>query len=114
MENGTVTDWLTKNKISDENINFIETVLTFTSSVKIIADKHDVINENLKTLFPSKKAKIKPDLTYQQFTQILKDNDIEVDPVELLNKYRSQGVCVDLCDELLIDWKSIRQANNTY
>jgi len=33
------------------------------------------------------------------------DNDIEVNPVELLNKYRSQGVCVELCDELLIQVK---------
>ncbi|MCM3610769.1 hypothetical protein M4S82_05855 [Planococcus sp. MERTA32b] len=110
MESGTVTEWMTKNKISDENINFIETVLTFTSSVKIIPDKQDVINENLKTLFPSKKVIIKPDLTFQEFTQILKDSDLEVDPVELLNKYRSQGVCVNLCDELLNDGKT----NNTF
>lgn len=102
MDNGTVTDWLTKNKINDENINFIETILTFTASVKILVDKQDIINENLQTLFPSKKVMIKPDLTYQQFTQILKDNDIEVNPVELLNKYRSQGVCVELCEEWLI------------
>lgn len=101
METETVTDWLTKNKINDENINFIETVLTFTSSVKILVEKQDVINENLQSLFPSKKAMIKPDLTYQQFTQILKENDIEVNPVELLNKYRSQGVCVELSAELL-------------
>jgi len=101
METETVTDWLTKNKINDENINFIETVLTFTSSVKILVEKQDVINENLQSLFPSKKAMIKPDLTYQQFTQILKENDIEVNPVELLNKYRSQGVCVELCAEFL-------------
>ena len=101
MGTETVTDWLAKNKINDENINFIETVLTFTSSVKILVDKQDVINKSFQSLFPSKKAMIKPDLTYQQFTQILKENDIEVNPVELLNKYRSQGVCVELCAELL-------------
>ncbi|WP_312755925.1 hypothetical protein [Rummeliibacillus suwonensis] len=105
MGNETVTDWLAKNMISDENINFIETVLTFTSSVKMLAEKQTLINRNLQSLFPNKKAMIKPDLTYQQFTQILKDNDIEVNPVELLNKYRSQGVCVELCNELLIQVK---------
>ncbi|WLR58854.1 hypothetical protein [Guptibacillus hwajinpoensis] len=101
MKNETVTDWLIKNKVSHENINFIETVLTYTSSLKVVKEKEDVINENLQSSFPSKKAIIKPDLTYQQFTQILKDNNIEVNAVELLNNYRSQGVCVELCDELL-------------
>ena len=101
MENDTVTEWLTKNKINDENINFIETILTFTSSVRIMVNKKDVINKKVQSLFPNKKVIIEPNLTYQKFAQILKDNDIEIDSIELLNKYRNQGICVELCNELL-------------
>ncbi|WP_113926605.1 hypothetical protein [Bacillus sp. P14.5] len=105
MKNETVTDWLKKNEINNEDINFIETVLTFSSSLKTLPNKHDVINRSLQSSFPSKKVMMISYLTYQQFTQILEDNDIEIDPVQLLNHYRSQGVCVEICDELLIQVK---------
>lgn len=108
MRGQTVTEWLTDNKVNEESINFIETVLTFTSSVQLVTAKEEIINKKLQSFFPNKKAIIKPDLSYQDFTQILKDNDIKVDPDELLNKYRSQGICIELCDELL-KRKSIRK-----
>ncbi len=101
MASETVTDWLTKNKVSDEDINFIETVLTFTSTGTKLTDKQELINTKLQTLFPNKKVKIKSDLTYQEFVQILNNNDIKVNADELLNKYRSQGICVDLCNKWL-------------
>ncbi|MGF2615300.1 hypothetical protein FZC84_09545 [Rossellomorea vietnamensis] len=105
MKNETVTDWLKKNEINDEDINFIETVLTFSSSLKTLPNKQDVINRSLQSSFPSKKVMMICNLTYQQFTQILEDNDIEIDPVQLLNHYRSQGICIELCEELLIQVK---------
>lgn len=37
--------------ISDENINFIETILTFISSVKILADKQTLINRSLRNIY---------------------------------------------------------------
>lgn len=101
MENQTVTEWLVENKVSEEDINFIETVLTFTTSIKKLPDRQKMINERLQSLFPNKNAIIKSDLTYQQFVHILRENGIEANPGELLNKYYLQGVCVDLCDEWL-------------
>ncbi|MGD7022685.1 hypothetical protein ACQCVK_08845 [Rossellomorea vietnamensis] len=101
MNNETVTDWLVKNDINNEEINFIETVLTFASSLKTLGSKQDTINRSLQSSFPGKKVMMISNLTFQQFTQILKDNDIDIDSVQLLNHYRSQGICIELCEELL-------------
>ncbi|MGD6801542.1 hypothetical protein FZC79_03275 [Rossellomorea vietnamensis] len=101
MNNETVTDWLVKNDINNEEINFIETVLTFASSLKTLGSKQDTINRSLQSSFPGKKVMMISNLTFHQFTQILKDNDIDIDSVQLLNHYHSQGICIELCEELL-------------
>ncbi|MEJ9282014.1 hypothetical protein [Ureibacillus thermosphaericus] len=101
MQNQTVTDWLIENQLNYDQINFIETILTFTTMVKKQPNSKEKINESFQKQFPNKNAVLKPDLTYKEFTQILKDNSIEVNPIELLHRYRTQGICVNICDEWL-------------
>ncbi|GIN84441.1 hypothetical protein J6TS2_08270 [Heyndrickxia sporothermodurans] len=101
MTNETVNEWLKENGLSDTDIDFIETILTFTSTAKMLPPKTDEINNKFQTLFPGRKAKITPYLTYQQFEKVLQDNNLSIDSHDLLNRFRSQGMCAELCEELL-------------
>ena len=52
--------------MSNTDIDFIETVLTFTSTAKGLNNKLDEVNQTFQTSFPDKKAKIVPNLTFWQ------------------------------------------------
>ncbi|KKE78686.1 hypothetical protein NSA56_16090 [Oceanobacillus caeni] len=101
MENETVSEWLGSKGLSNTDIDFIETILTFTSTAIVLESKTEDINKKFQATFPEKKAKIMPDLTYQQFEEILQDNGLSVNLSELLKRFSSQGICVELCEKLL-------------
>lgn len=101
MENETVSEWLGSKGLSNTDIDFIETILTFTSTAILIGSKTEDINKNFQAIFPEKRAKIMPDLTYQQFEEILQDNGLSVNLSEILRRFRTQGICVELCEKLL-------------
>ncbi len=97
----TVENWLKTNDLSNAEIDFIETVLTFTSAVKVISSRKDEINKSFQINFPNKKAIIEPDLTYKKLEETLKENGINIDLSEMLTRFRKQGICSKLCKELL-------------
>lgn len=101
MSNETVSEWLSINGVSTANIDFIETVLTFTSTAKRLNNKLDEINQTIQMSFPDKKTKIVPNLTFEQFEKILLDNGLFIDLNEMLIRYKNQGLCVELCNQLL-------------
>lgn len=100
----TASDWLRNKGLSniDIDIDFVETILTFTSAAKERNNKLDEINKTLKTAFPEKSAKVNPNLTFSQFDKILQDNGIVIDLTEMLTRYKEQGLCVGLCNQLLV------------
>lgn len=51
--------------------------------------------------FPDKKAEIVPNLTFQQFEETLHNNGLFIDLNEMLIRYKVQGLCVNLCNQLL-------------
>jgi len=95
------SDWLRSKGLSNTDIDFVEMILTFTSTAKKLNNKLDEINKTLKTTFPEKNAKVNPNLTFSQFDKILRDNGIVIDLTEMLTRYKEQGLCVGLCDQLL-------------
>lgn len=101
MSNETACDWLRNEGFSITDIDFVESVLTFTSTAKALNNKLDEINQTFQMSFPDKKAEIVPNLTFQQFEEILHYNGLLVDVNEMLIRYKVQGVCVNLCNQLL-------------
>ncbi|GGB44113.1 hypothetical protein GCM10011409_22110 [Lentibacillus populi] len=101
MTNLTVGEWLKQNKLTDNDINFIETLLTFTSTLESPLVKTEDINNKINTLFPEKKVEIRGNFTYKAFKEILNENEISVNLGELLNRYHSQGICKNHCERLL-------------
>ena len=101
MSNETACEWLRNKGFSITDIDFVESVLTFTSTARAFNDKLDEINQTFKISFPDKKAEIVPNLTFQQFDEILHNNGLFVDLNEMLIRYKVQGVCVNLCNQLL-------------
>lgn len=101
MRNDTASDWLRIEGLSTIDIDFVETILTFTSTARKLNNKLDEINESLQTSFPDKKVEINPNLTFSQFDKILRDNGITIDLNEMLTRYKEQNLCVNLCNQLL-------------
>jgi len=101
MPNETVSEWLRNKGLSNSDIDFIETILTFTSTAKRLSNKLVEINQRFQSLFPEKKAEINPNLTFWQFEKLLQDNGLFIDLNEILIRYKAQGLCVDLCNQLL-------------
>mgnify|MGYP005606952737 FL=1 len=101
MSDETACEWLRNKGWSITDIDFVESVLTFTSTAKALSNKLDDINQTFQMSFPDKKAEIGPNLTFQQLEEILHNNGLFVDLHEMLNKYKGQGICVNLCHQLL-------------
>ena len=101
MSNETACEWLRNKGLSITDIDFVESVLTFTSTAKALNNKLDEINQTFQMSFPDKKAEIVPNLTFQQFEETLHNNGLFVDLNEMLTRYKVQGVCVNLCNQLL-------------
>ena len=101
MSNETACEWLRNKGFSITDIDFVESVLTFTSTAKSLPNKLNEINQTLKISFPDKEVEIVPHLTFQQLEEILHHNGLFVDLHEMLTKYKGQGICVNLCHQLL-------------
>ena len=101
MSNEHASEWLRNKDWSITDIDFVESVLAFTSTAKVLTNKSDEINQTFQLSFPDKKAEIVPHLTFQQFEEILHRNELFVDLHEMLTRYKGQGVCVNLCNRLL-------------
>lgn len=101
MSNENTSEWLRNKGWSITDIDFVESVLTFTSTAKVLSNKLDEINRTFQMSFPDKKAEIVPNLTFQQLKEILHKNGLLVDLNEMLNRYKVQGICVNLCNQLL-------------
>ena len=59
------------------------------------------IESFINKLKNDKKAEIVPNLTFQKFEETLHNNGLFVDLNEMLTRYKVQGVCVNLCHQLL-------------
>jgi len=101
MSNENASEWLRNKGWSITDIDFVESVLTFTSTAKALSNKLDEINRTFQLSFPDKKTEIVPNLTFQQLEEILHRNGLFVDLNEMLTRYKVQGVCVNLCHQLL-------------
>lgn len=101
MSNETACEWLRNKGFSITDIDFVESFLTFTSTAKALNNKSDEINQTFQMSFPDKKVEIVPNLTFQQFEEILHNNELFIDLNEMLIRYKVQGVCVNLCNQLL-------------
>ncbi|WOV84050.1 hypothetical protein PGH26_14440 [Sporosarcina jeotgali] len=101
MTHKTASEWLEDKGLSYTEIDFIETILTSTSTAKILGNKLTEINQTVYKSFPDKKAEIDPNLTFLQFESLLCDNGIFIDINEVLIRYKTQGFCVELCNQLL-------------
>ncbi|WP_399630982.1 hypothetical protein [Sporosarcina sp. SG10008] len=101
MPNETVSEWLRNKGFSTSDIDFIETILTFTSTAKQLGNKLDEINQTFQRSFLDKKAEINPNLTFSQFEKYLQDNGLFIELNELLIRCKAQGLCVDICNQLL-------------
>lgn len=101
MSNENACEWLRNKGLSITDIDFVESVLTFTTTAKALNNKLNEINQTFQMSFPDKKAEIFPNLTFQQFEEILHNNGLFVDLNEMLTRYKVQGVCVNLCNQLL-------------
>lgn len=101
MSNETTCKWLGNKGFSTRDIDFIESVLAFSSTAKVLNNKLDEINQTFQMSFPDKKTEIVSNLTFRRFAEILDDNGLIIDLEEMLIRYKSQGVCVNLCNQLL-------------
>ncbi|MCP1189391.1 hypothetical protein NKR17_09945 [Priestia flexa] len=110
MADFTVSEWMKQNELTDNDINFIETILTFTSTLGSPIVKTEDVNNKINTLFPEKKVKITDNFTYKKFEEILHDNKISISLSELLNRYHSQGICKDHCEKLLKENNDIKHS----
>lgn len=97
----TAGEWLKNEGLSNSDIDFVETILTFTSTAKEQNNKSDKINRTFQACFPDKKAEIDPNLTLSQFDKILWNNGISIDVNETITRYKEQGSCTNLCNQLL-------------
>ena len=64
MSNENTSEWLTNKGWSTQDIDFVESVLTFTSTAKTLSNKLDEINQTFQLSFPGKKAEIVSNLTF--------------------------------------------------
>ena len=101
MSNENASEWLRNKGLSITDIDFVESILTFTSTAKALSNKLDEINQTFQLSFPDKKAEIVPNLTFQKFEEILHNNGLFVDLNDMLIRYKVQGVCMNLCNQLL-------------
>ena len=86
MSNETACEWLRNKGWSITDIDFVESVLTFTSTAKALSNKLDEINQTFQLSFPNKKAEIVPHLTFQQLEEILHRNGLFVDLNDMLTR----------------------------
>ncbi|REJ20573.1 MAG: hypothetical protein C6W58_02450 [Bacillaceae bacterium] len=97
-----------KNGLNEDDINFIETILTFASTLQNpVAESEEFnnkVNNKINSLFPERKVKINRKGTYLDFKNILNENKIFINLSELLSRYHSQGICKDLCEKLLKEY----------
>ncbi|WOV83010.1 hypothetical protein PGH26_08645 [Sporosarcina jeotgali] len=101
MTHKTASEWLGNQGLSHTEIDFIETILTYTSTAKMLGNKLTEINQTVHKSFPDKKVEIDPNLTFMQFESLLRKNGIFIDVNDLLNRYKTQGLCSELCNQLL-------------
>lgn len=101
MTHKTASKWMGDKGLSHTEIDFIETILTSTSTAKIIGNKLTEINQTVHKSFPDKKIEIDPNLTFLQFESLLRDDGIFIDVNDVLIRYKTQGLCEELCSQLL-------------
>ena len=103
MNHLTVTEWLEKEQISTDEIDFILTFIPFISVIKVNADKVVEICQILNKQFP--KAYLKQEnnyLDYDVFESIIQKYTVNKILVkELLIRMSTQKICTPLCDFFL-------------
>lgn len=102
MEKLTVSEWLRNIGLDKDDIYFIESVLTFASTIQKMPDlKSEELNRKVKALYPDYKIDLTKSFNYHTFARVLEDNNIKVNLDKLLTEYKSQGICKDYCNTLL-------------
>ncbi|RFA33303.1 hypothetical protein CAI16_15225 [Virgibacillus dokdonensis] len=101
MDNLTVSEWMKENGLTDDEVDFIETILTSTAMQESGIINYKEINRKINTYFPEKRFYLTGKINFEKFLNILKENEIFIDLKELLNRYHSQGTCKEHCEKLL-------------
>ncbi len=101
MEKFTVCEWMKANGLTEDEINFIETIITSTAIQEsgLVSNKN--INSKVNLLFPNRKFYLNEKINYEILSYFLTENEISIDLKELLNRYYSQGICKEHCKKLL-------------
>ena len=103
MDHLTVTEWLEKEQLSTDEIDFILTFIPFISVIKVKPDKVVEICQTLNKQFP--KAYLKPGdnyLDYEVFESIIQKYTVnKISVKELLIRMSKQRLCKPLCDSFL-------------
>ncbi|NBJ70635.1 MULTISPECIES: hypothetical protein [Clostridia] len=101
MEKFTVCEWMKATGLTDDEINFMETIITFTAMQESGLVSNKIINSKVNLLFPERKFHLNEKINYEILLHFLIENEISIDLKELLNRYYSQGICKEHCKNLL-------------
>ena len=103
MDDLTVTEWLKKEELNEEQIEFLLTFIPNISVIKLQPTRAVVIFQSMNKQFP--KVNLKPEENYLDYNvfnftiQRYTDNRISVK--ELLIRMSEQKICKPLCDFFL-------------
>ncbi|MGE7023728.1 hypothetical protein [Solibacillus cecembensis] len=99
MDDLTVTEWLVKEQLSSDEIDFLLTFIPNISVIKVQPDKTIVICQSLNNQFP--KANLKQEenyLDYDVFESIIRKYTVnKISVKELLIRMSIQKFCKPLC-----------------
>ena len=100
MDHLSVTEWLEKEQLSTDEIDFLLTFIPFISLIKVKPDKVAEICQTLNKQFS--KACLKPGdnyLDYDVFESIIQKYTVnKISVKELLIRMSKQKLCKPLCD----------------
>ena len=103
MDHLTVTEWLEKEQLSTDAIDFLLTFIPFISVIKVQPDKVVEICQTLNKQFP--KAYLKQEDNYLDYhvfeSTIRKYTGNKISVKELLIRMSKQKLCKPLCDVFL-------------
>ena len=103
MDDLTVTEWLKKEELTEEEIDFILTFIPNISVIKLQPTKAVVICQSMNKQFP--KVNLKPEENYLDYNMfkftIQRYTDNKFSVRELLIRMSEQKICKPLCNFFL-------------
>ncbi|MGE7023060.1 hypothetical protein [Solibacillus cecembensis] len=103
MDNLTVLEWLEKEKLSEDEIDFLLTFIPNISVIKSQPAKTVVICQSMNKLFPRANLKMEENyLDYDVFKFTIQKYIVnKISVKELLIRMSAQKICKPLCDYFL-------------